>query len=440
MVSNISTQKLKKAQVETPSEVIDFFWQLLSKHRKSFGKILDMGAGDGRFAQGGTYDSYEGIEIDKRKYHNCKVPERATIKFGCVFKQAEKEYDACIGNPPYVKHNNIGSKWRERVIKYINSELEMLLSKRSNLYVYFISLGIIKTKSAGLIALIIPYEWVYRPSAKALRDYIDKQGWSVHVYRFKQSIFDEVDTTASITIIDKTVQFGKWYFYDIDKEFNVNPRRNMLGTNYTLLKYANRGDIWAMRGLSPGTNKVFTLSEEERMSYKLHLNDVSPCVTSLRSVPKNLCVLNNRSFKKHFIKSGKKCWLIRSDRRLSKRLHRYLEGISEEERDTSTCNNREIWYAYSCHPSPKILYSSGFTKFGPKFLINGIGAKAVGAVHGIHTNIMMGKVHLRNYLLKINFEKQVVPYSGMLKKIEVRQMNSILKKYIEDVKKKKETK
>ena len=432
MNPDIAKYKFKKSQVETPKEVVNFFWQLISKHRSSCGKVIDMGAGDGRFAWGGTYSSYHGIEIDKMRYYPHRMPKRASIEYGCVFEYTERNYDTCIGNPPYVKHNDIGSKWREKIVECIDSELKILPNRQCNLYVYFICLGIIKTKPDGLIALIVPYEWVYKPSVKYLRDYINEQGWSIHVYRFKQDIFKRVETTASITIIDKAGRAGKWNFYNIDKNFNINSQKNMIGSDYSLLRYENRGDIWSMRGLSPGTKKIFTLSEKERRYYDLRSDDVSPCAISLRHVPRNLQILNDKSFKKYFINAGQKCWLIRSDRHLSKQLKAFLDSIPENDRDTSTCRNRDIWYAYHCHPSPMILYSSGFTKFGPKFLINKIGAKAVGAVHGIHSNVKINKVRLQNYLIGINLEKQVVPYSGRLKKIEVRQMNSILNKYIRE--------
>jgi predicted RNA methylase len=430
MNSNIAERESKNfQQVETPEEVVKFFWHLISKYKSSCGKVLDMGAGDGRFAQGGIYSSYHGIEIDKNRYYPHKLPQKASIEYGCVFEHPKLNYDACIGNPPYLKHNNIESGWREEIIKFINSELEILSDRRCNLYAYFACLGIIKTKSNGLIALIIPYEWVYIPSVRFLRDYINAQGWSIHVYRFKQNIFKRVETTASVTLIDKKTNSSEWHFYNVDSNFNISSRKSMLDSNLSLLKYEKRGEIWAMRGLSPGTKKVFTLSEKERISYNLNLNDVSPCVISLRPVPKNLRSLDKKSFKKYFIDAEQKCWLIRSDKLLSKQLKKYLYEVPEDKRNTSTCKNRDIWYAYRCHPSPKILYNPGFTKFGPKFLINEIHAIAVGSVHGIHSNVKLNIDNLQSYLLKMDFERRLVPHSGKLKKIEVRQMNSVLNSY-----------
>lgn len=117
---------------------------------------------------------------------------------------------------------------------------------------------------------------------------------------------------------------------------------------------------------------------------------------------------------------------------MSESLKSFLRSIPKIDRDTSTCNNRSPWYAYYSHPAPQILYSSGFTAYGPKFVANKIGAIAIGSVHGIHSKDSISKRALREYLSKINFEKRVVAHAGDLKKVEVRQMNGILHAFLED--------
>jgi len=431
VTENISD--FERCQIHTPPDVVAFFWKIVRQHRSEIGRVIDMGAGDGRFAIGGRYTHYEGFEIDKHWHQISNFPQKATIKYQCVFASRSDNFDACIGNPPYVRHHNIGKIWRATIKEKINNKLSISLNELCNLFVYFMCLGITKTNADGLVALIVPYEWVSRPSTKALREYIQAQGWGVHVYRFKEEIFDKVLTTASITVINKAEAAAAWKYYDIDQHFHVSSKSKASGTRYTVLPYENRSDVWALRGLSPGTQKVFTLSEGERIHHGLKLADVTPCIKSLRNVPQEIEILNKASFKKYFIKTGAKCWLIRSDRsNISDSLKNYLGSVPENERDTWTCNNRTPWYAYPPHPAPVILYSSGFTAFGPKILVNKIGASAIGSVHGIHANVGMSKKALREYLSGINFEQRVVAHSGMLKKLEVRQMNGILNKYLNE--------
>jgi len=162
----------------------------------------------------------------------------------------------------------------------IEDALGVTLKRNCNLYLYFLCLGLLKTHAKGLIALVIPYEWVSRPSASPVRDYIRANRWGVTVYRFRERIFKGVLTTASVTIIDKSLKDGKWSFFDLDRSFKLVPRRGPAESKEGVIGYEKRGRAWALRGLSPGTQKVFTLTEGERnhcLDYRSALLHPSGC-------------------------------------------------------------------------------------------------------------------------------------------------------------------
>jgi hypothetical protein len=419
--------ELSRSQVDTPPSVVSLFWRLTKQYREHLSSVLDIGAGDCRFAKGGSFDKYVGVEIDKRRVATAKPPANGEIIEGCVFQHDGSDYAGCIGNPAYVRHHDIESPWKETTIARLERELDVSLSKHSNLYLYFFCLALLKSCEDGLVALVIPYEWVSRPSFKGLREHIRRHKWSVAVYRFQTPVFEGVMTTASITIVDKARRDGKWEYFDITAEHQVVRRRGITGSKKRVLDYAPRGKTWALRGISPGSQKIFTLTEGERIRAGLSRDDVVPCVTSLKSVPRGLRVLSKKSFNKHFIQAGKKCWLIRSNEvERSSQLNAYLESIPEAERQTYTCKNQTPWFNYEQHPVPQLLFSAGFTKFGPKVLINSVGARAVGSVYGIHSNKKLPLRSLQTNLLKIDFEKQVVAHAGHLKKVEIKQLNYVL--------------
>jgi hypothetical protein len=423
----------QKCQINTPHEIISGYWKLLKNFRPRLDSVLDLGAGDGRFAIGGYYKQYDGVEIDTLHKHIKSLPPNARMFHKCVFEHDTANYGACIGNPPYVRHHEIENNWRSNIVHMIRTYLSVSLNEQCNLFVYFLCLGIIKTKPDGIIALIVPYEWASRPSVKPLQEYIKKQKWGVHIYKFRDKIFSGVLTTASITIIDKKERTNKWKYYEVDSEFNIKKRKGLSEASSVVLPYEKRGNIWALRGLSPGTQKIFTLTEGERIHFGLSLYDVEPCATSLREIPKLCGSLNKETFKEYLIDRGQKCWLIKSYlpwAQMSDTLQEYIQSIPEDQRNTATCNERTHWYQYIPHPTPNILYSSGFTTFGPKILNNRIGAKAIGSVHGIHSTIRVSKSKLLKYLNSTNFEKDIVAHSNSLKKVEVKQMNGILNKYL----------
>jgi hypothetical protein len=390
-------------------------------------RVLDLGAGDCKFAKGGAFDRYTGIELDRDRVAAAKPPPHGRIIHGCAFRHTEHNYDACIGNPPYVRHHDIGSPWKERTAARLERELGITLNKHCNLYLYFFCLGLIKTHGEGLVALVLPYEWVSRPSAKALREYIQGNRWNVAVYRFQVPIFDGVLTTASISIVDKARCDSLWKFYDITSDNRILIRPGIADSKDGVLEYAERGSIWTLRGLSPGSQKIFTLTEGERIHTGLSKRDVDPCVTSLRRVPRSLRNLTTATFEKHFVQAGEKCWLIRSyKKQRSDSLNSYLMSVPEEDRQTYTCKNQTPWFNFVPHPAPQLLVSSGFTKYGPKVLVNSMRAYAVGSVVGIHAKRTLPRRRLQDHLLGINFEKRVVAHAKTLKKLEVKQLNTVL--------------
>src|SRR5436309_1216403 len=103
MTRRLTAYELSESQVATPESVVSLFWRLAKGHRARLGTVLDMGAGDCRFAAGGFFDEYVGVEIDRSRVVRAKPPANGKVLLGCVFRHAVGDYDACIGNPPYAR-------------------------------------------------------------------------------------------------------------------------------------------------------------------------------------------------------------------------------------------------------------------------------------------------------------------------------------------------
>lgn len=423
--------ELARSQVKTPQDIVRVFWKITHAYRSRFSRVLDLGAGDGRFAVGGRLGSYEGVEIDPSQRPSLKLPQRARIVYSCAFEHEGTGYAACIGNPPYVRHHDLDERWRDSVARRLREETGAEINRKCNLYVYFLFLALLKSSRDGIVSAVVPYEWVSRPSATPLRDYIRQNGWHVEIYRFSQPIFDGVLTTASISVIDKRNRDAQWRYLSLNPIGEVTPLKQVTGSRRKILSYEERGTVWAMRGMSPGTQKVFTLTEAERIHAGLRHEDVLPCVTSLREIPTELKHLTKAAFHKRFMAAGAKCWLIKSYKNdVSARLQAYLDAVPEKLRDTWTCNSRDPWYRYVLSDAPGLLVSTGFRKFGPKVLVNSVSAYAVGAVCGVYADKGVPWSSLRAYLTRIDFQNRIVPHAKGLKKIEICQLNGVLNRYV----------
>lgn len=418
-----------KCQVDTPPAVVELTWKMVHQRKASFAHVIDLGAGDGRFSTFGNYGSYHGIEYDPVRIPKSLDSAGASIIQACAFSVPNGLYDLCIGNPPFVRHHDADKLWYRAICSELERELGFELDYRSNVFLLFLAKAILTTKKDGIVALIIPYEWVSRPSAKKLREYIKFHQWEVSVHRFTYDVFPRVLTTASITIIDKSKNNGKWKYYKINESELVVESAKASGTEQDVIAYSRRSvkDLMhAQRGLSPGGQKIFCLTEGERIHYGLKIGvDVTPCITTLKHVPISVTSLNEHAFKKYYVNQGVRCWLIKPQPVISEELKWYLSKVPEKSYDNYTCRRQTPWWNFRPHNPPSILYGSGFTSFGPKFLVNDIRAIAVGGIHGVHQIDVSPELVLQK-LKSINFEEKLVSHSGKLKKVEVGQMNTIL--------------
>jgi hypothetical protein len=419
---------LDRCQVDTPPGLVEEIWRLVLERRRTVGKVVDFGAGDARFARAGRYREYVGYEIDRRRLSGARLPEGAVVRHACSFSTVIEDADVCIGNPPFVRNQDLPVGWRTSAAAQLRHRTGIELSGLANAWQYFFLLSLVSLKKDGLAALVVPFEWVTRPSAKRLRQYINNQGWNVDVYRLSDKVFDRVLTTSSITLIDKRARQNKWrYFLEIQPAKYRALKTPTAGKRRPLeYRRAMASLIRAKRGLSPGTQEVLVLSERDRARFGLKRErDVVPCVTSLRHVNDGLETLSWSVFCEQYVDPGKKCWLIRTDLEPSANLRAYLGSIPASKRSTATCTARSDWWRFVMPQTPQLLIASGFRGVRPKVISNKIGARAIGGVTGIYCSRSTVNPALRA-LRAADLRGRIVAHSNGLKKVEVNQVNALL--------------
>lgn len=424
---------LSKCQVDTPETIVQFVWGQILARRLVVHTVADFGCGDGRFANFGTYDQYDGFEIDPARISGFISGANKRIHTGCAFELASpSHYDVCIGNPPYIKHHDLSSEWLVRIEQRLESMIDYVGDGRSNAYIYFLWLSLASVRNDGLVALVIPFEWISRPASASLRAFIRRMGWAVDVYFLQGSIFDRVLTTACVAIVDKSIQDGRWQTHSVSPTGEIAAMAHPTMTENAVLEYEKaEGTLRAIRGLSPGGQEVFVLTEEERIRFRLVAGrDVVPAITTFRYLDKLGVGFSEAEFRAQFVNKGRRCWLINTDGKISAALTTYLEQVPLELRGNSTCSSRGIWWKYSMPKVAKILYASGFAGSAPKMIINDIGAIHVGGVHGIHCSSRRVARILLDRLKGYDFASRVVAQAKGFKKIEVNQMNSVLNKIV----------
>jgi hypothetical protein len=419
---------LGRCQVDTPHLLVRQVWQLVNDRRPNAGRVVDFGSGDARFAQAGMYTSYTGFEIDRSRYANVRIPVNAKIINACAFSKDIQGVSCCIGNPPYVRNQDLPIGWRQSAAEVIERRTGVQISGLANAWQYFFLLALASTGADGLVAIIVPFEWVSRPSSAALRDFIKSEGWGVSVYRLGDSTFESVMTTASITIVDKREKNGRWRYYREDENGLFRPMKSPTGGRRAVLPYITRNTegTHAKRGLSPGTQDYLVLTESERARCGLRPgSDVVRCVTSLRPTSGDALAFTEHVFMRDYVRAGRKCWLVRTDKAPSPRLKAYLDSVPKEARQSSTCRSREIWWKFTMPAPPEALMATGFKKY-PKVVVNQAGVVAVGSVCGIYAPSRAAGERAVRLLRNLDYSGCVVPHANGLLKLEINQINSML--------------
>ena len=148
-------------QVFTPPDIVNLMLSLRARD----GRVLEPSAGDGAFSE--RIDGCVAIEFDPRVARQC-------MRVGDFFAYpASERFDTVIGNPPYVRFQDIPPDTRAR--------LDMAhFDGRSNLFLFFIEKAIRHLDEGGELIFIVPREFIKLTAARKLNRWLYEQGTITH--------------------------------------------------------------------------------------------------------------------------------------------------------------------------------------------------------------------------------------------------------------------
>ncbi len=154
-------------QVFTPPKVVEFMLGL----RRNQGQTLEPSAGNGAFfsALAARGAACVGIEFDARV-----APPGVRVMDFFDYPDSER-FDTIIGNPPYVRFQDIAAGTRRKL-------KSGLFDKRSNLFLFFIEKCIRHLNPGGELIFIVPREFIKLTAARKLNAWLHAQGSITHFY------------------------------------------------------------------------------------------------------------------------------------------------------------------------------------------------------------------------------------------------------------------
>ena len=161
----MSTVNRTLGQFFTPEPVVKRMVAL----RRNFGTVLEPSAGAGAFLPELGPDAVA-VEIDAALARDPRITVSDFFEF-----PVQRTFDTIIGNPPYVRFQDIGESTR--------SALPMeLFDRRSNLYLFFIAKCMRHLNPGGELIFITPRDFLKATSSRLLNERLYATGSFTHYY------------------------------------------------------------------------------------------------------------------------------------------------------------------------------------------------------------------------------------------------------------------
>jgi len=381
----------------------------------------------------------------------------------------KKKFDVILCNPPYTRHHEFSSDYKEFIANKIEKEFNIKISKLSSFYLHFFIYANKFIKKNGKIAFITPSEFLDVQYGVILKKFL-LDNYSIDAIILANEdelVFNNVMTTACITLLknkkikNNTTKFIKinfwpsqkelinllnngetsssdWYDMQIHNQDELDPKLkwNQLFDKQIIksrFKTVLLGDIAkTKRGIATGANSYFTLTNAEVKDWKIEDKFLKPVITT----SKNILYLDYTLVDREELKRmGKSIWLLYCNQPesslMNNNIYEYLQygkriGITEK----YLTKNRSIWYVLDKRTPATILFTY-MSRKNPRFIYNKTNSLNLNNLHMIYpikeieNNIKMLKtilLYLNSTYSKNNLRKVGRLYGDGLLKIEPKEL------------------
>lgn len=354
-------------QVFTKKNVADYMVDQFTLSPES--TILDPCFGKGVFldslSEKGIYQVL-GIELDKNLFNSVKQKKINLKLFNSDFLSYEisENIDGIIMNPPYLRQEKIDELNEFGITKDIllKNKIYENLSRKANLYMYFILKGLDLLRSGGELIAIFPGSWMNSKVGENFKKEIDKIANTMSLTKIIGDPFENkamVDVVIMKLIKNSNIENCKPKFISVDGNKINEQMLGELNIKETLpipfSEYAN-----VRRGLTTGYNDFFI--NPKIKNSKQYVRDIISSPKQIKGYSTKETVVD-------------KILLLNSNMKKSSELISYISKyesmIKQTKKPTTIYNNLEntkwyelkeidsmgIWFNYFVRNDMKFIYN-----------------------------------------------------------------------------------
>lgn len=158
-------------QVFTPKHIVsDMLALVQNAKRLKNPRFLEPSCGEGAFFKH-LPENKIGIEIDKNVLRSLQDSQGKILNIDFFSYPVSEKFDIIIGNPPYVRYQDISSDTKKLLKPFCK-----LFDERSNLYLFFIYKCILHLKQGGELVFITPRDFLKSTASVRLNEFIFSEG------------------------------------------------------------------------------------------------------------------------------------------------------------------------------------------------------------------------------------------------------------------------
>lgn len=446
----------KDGAVYTPERIVNSMvrWVRSAANPR---RIVDPGAGSGRFiiAAGRSFPRIPLVAVEKDPL--AALVLRANLKVVGLDRRCRVIMDdyrrvelddvqgvtAFVGNPPYVRHHDVGAVWKRWYSREMAS-LGVKASELAGLHLHFFLKTLLLSRPGDIGAFITSAEWLDVNYGSALRNLFLNQlgGLSVHVLAPTVEAFPGTATTAAITCFRAGVRGPLIKIRSVPDIKRLNglskgqnvPRERLAASSkwstiirpgpHTPAGWVELGDLCRVhRGQVTGNNNIWIAGQHAE---GLPARFLVPSVTKARDLLQAGEILDDAAILRCVIDLPADLSGLSSDDQM--RVQRFLDWARRQGANKSyIAQHRKAWWSVGLKEPAKILCTY-MARRPPHFAINACAARHINIAHGLYPRDALDDETLRRIVAWLNTNVSRTrgrTYAGGLTKFEPREMERI---------------